>query len=147
MTPHFKLSEFTRSKTAEAGGIKNIPPADVLPHLQRLAEGLERIRAMIGGCPIVILSGYRSPELNKAVGGVANSQHVKGQAADIIAPTYGSVHNLARAIDLNSKALGVDQVIKERNSKGSEWVHVSFTLDPRYQALTITSKGVQIGIV
>lgn len=146
MTEHFSLAELTASNVARAKGIDNTPPADVLPHLQRTAEGLERVRALIGQ-PIQVLSGYRCPALNVEVGGSKNSQHMAGQAADIQAPAFGSIHKLAETIAANAKALGVDQVIKERNSRGAEWVHVSFTVKPRHMALTLTMAGMVSGIV
>ena len=131
---------------AKARGIDNTPGADILPHLRFTAEGLERIRALIQQ-PIRILSGYRCPALNKAVGGSAHSQHMKGQAADIVAPHFGDVHTLAGVIAMNAKAIGVDQVIKEKNKRGAEWVHVSFCEAPRHMALTLTDKGLAAGIV
>lgn len=147
MTQNFSLQEAYNSQTADRLKIDNRPPADVMADLQRTAEGLERIRAAVGGHPIQILSWFRCVALNKAVGGTPGSQHVLGQAADIICQNFGSVHDLAAFIYLNAKALGVDQVIKEKNSKGSEWVHVSFCLKPRHQALTINCGKTLTGIV
>lgn len=146
MTEHFTLSELIASDTARLRGIDNAPPAEVMPHLQRTAEGLERVRALTGH-PIKILSGYRCPELNRAVHGSKDSQHMKGQAADIICPGFGSVHQVAQLVADNAEALGVDQVIKERNGRGAEWVHVSFTESPRRMALTLTTAGLVPGIV
>lgn len=146
MTEHFSLSEMIASDTARLRGIDNTPAPDVLPHLQRTAEGLERVRALTGHA-IQILSGYRCPELNKAVHGSTDSQHMKGQAADIICPGFGSVHQVARLIAENAAQLGVDQVIKERNGRGAEWVHVSFTETPRHMALTLTTAGLVAEIV
>ena len=136
MTEHFSLDELIASQTAEKKGIKNIPGDDVMAHLQRTAEGLERIRSLIGDVSVHVLSGYRCPELNKAIGGVKSSQHVMGQAADIVAPKFGDVHTLSGVISMNAEALGVDKVIKEKNSMGAEWVHVSFRLKPRHLSFT-----------
>lgn len=147
MTEHFSLQEMIKSSTAERLKIDNRPPPEVMAHLQRSAEGLERIRAAVGGHPIQILSMYRCQALNVAVGGTPASQHVMGQAADIVCPGFGSVHDLALFIFTNAKALGVDQVIKEKNKLGSEWVHVSFSLKPRHQALTIVNGKTLTGIV
>lgn len=146
MTAHFTLAELAASETARLRKIDNMPPAEVLPALQLLAEGLERIRTLISK-PIRITSGYRCPELNRVVGGAKDSQHVKGEAADITAATFGSVHDLATLIAANAKELGVDQVIKEHNSHGTEWVHVSFSPAPRHLALTLKGKGFVPGIV
>lgn len=147
MTENFSLQEFINSTTADRLKIDNRPPAEVMVHLQRTAEGLERIRAAAGGHPIQILSGFRCQALNVAVGGTPASQHVMGQAVDIVCPRFGSVHDFAQFIYANAKALGVDQVIKEKNTRGSEWVHVSFSLKPRHQALTITGGKTLTGIV
>ena len=74
LTPHFKLSEFTKSSTATARKIDNTPSQEVISNLQALCQNvLEPLREYFN-CPIIIDSGYRSPALNKAVGGVANSQ-------------------------------------------------------------------------
>lgn len=147
MTPNFKLEEFIRSDVARVLGVDNTPPPEVMVDLQRTAEGLERLRAVVDDLPIQILSGYRCLSLNRAVNGSLNSQHMKGQAADIICPKLGPVDTFARIIAVNAKALGVDQVIKERNGRGALWVHVSFTLTPRHEALTLTTAGLVAGIV
>lgn len=147
LTKNFSLEEFCRSNVALTLGIENNPPTELIPNIQRTAEGLERIRDLIGNEPILLLSGYRSPILNQKVGGSKNSQHMQGEAADIIAPRFGNVHSLAWIIFINAKAIGIDQVIKEKNSKGAEWVHVSYSLNPRHMALTLTSSGLVSGIV
>ena len=86
LTPHFKLSEFIKSSTATARKIDNTPSQEVISNLQVLCQNvLEPLREYFN-CPIIIGSGYRSPALNKAVGGVANSQHMTGEAADIHLP-------------------------------------------------------------
>ena len=84
---HFTFEEFTRSATAERLGIDNRPEnhgeQDVYAHIELLVTKLlDPIRDYVAE-PIYVNSGYRSQELNKAVGGVHNSQHRKGQAADI----------------------------------------------------------------
>jgi zinc D-Ala-D-Ala carboxypeptidase len=146
MTPNFSLAELTASPTARAKRIDNTPPSEVLPALQRTAEGLEKIRSKINA-PVRTTSCYRSPMLNKIVGGSAQSQHLKGEAADIIAPQFGTAYDLAVIIAKNMIELGVDQVIREKNSKGAEWVHVSFAEKPRHMALSLTDKGWVSGIV
>ena len=147
MTEHFSFEEMIHSDVARMRGINNTPPPAVRDALLFTAEGLERVRALTGGHKIVVLSGYRCPELNQAVHGSIMSQHMRGEAADIICPGYGSVHALAKLISNHGRALGVDQVIKEHNAKGAEWVHVSFTKVPRNVALTLTIKGLVPGIV
>ena len=92
LSEHFMLSEFTRSSTAERLGICNeLDPfypthKDIIANLKRLCEEiLEPLRAFAGQ-PIIIGSGFRCPALNKAVGGVKNSQHMTGEACDIRLP-------------------------------------------------------------
>ena len=80
---YFRLSEFINSATAKRLGINNIPSFEVVDNLNRLADYLDGIREKFGK-PILISSGYRCPLLNKAVRGVANSQHLKGLAADLV---------------------------------------------------------------
>ena len=117
LTEHFSLIEFTRSSTAERLGIDNTPTEDVLQNLEYTAQCLEKIRKAWGK-PIVITSGYRCEKLNKAVGGVSNSQHCKGQAVDI-----------KWDLELFSFILqfcDFDQLIKEKSGK-TRWIHISFS--------------------
>lgn len=134
LSPNFRLSEFTLSQTASREGIDNNPPKSLMPRLINLAQGLERVRGLVGS-PIVITSGYRSPELNRKVGGSKNSQHMFGEAADIVAPRWGSAMDLAQLIEINKEEVGFDQLILEFG----RWVHISFVLPPRQQVLTIKS--------
>ena len=83
ITNNFTLEEFTRSETASRMGIQNVPGnREKLAIVNLCAKLLQPLRDIYGK-PIRINSGYRCPELNKAVGGVPNSQHVLGEAADI----------------------------------------------------------------
>ena len=87
ITEHFTVEEFERSSTADRLGIANRVPAALLPNLRTLCvEVLEPLRAFTGK-PIVISSGYRCPALNRAVGGVSQSQHLRGEAADLHLPS------------------------------------------------------------
>lgn len=132
LSPHFTLAEFTASQVAARRGIPNDPPVELYAALKRTAEGLERIREIVGG-PIIITSGYRSPHLNQAIGGAISSQHVLGQAADIRVPGM-TAEQLARRIDENRQEIRYDQLILEYPPSG--WVHVSFVQHPRLIALT-----------
>lgn len=116
---YFKLSEFINSATANSLGIDNIPSFEVVDNLNRLADYLDGIRAKLGK-PILISSGYRCPMLNKAVGGVVNSQHLKGLAADLVCS------DMEKLLSIIRETKGFDQVITEHN-KGSKsyWIHVS----------------------
>ena len=89
----FKLSEFTYSATATARHIENVPSAEAMRNLELLTKNvLDPLREAWGG-PIIINSGYRSEELNKAVGGAQYSYHMLGMAADI-RPQNGLVYKL-----------------------------------------------------
>ena len=85
LSEHFGLAELTKTKT----GIENVPNEEQVNNLRRVCRWLEQLRRRWndlygeGDDPIVINSGFRSPEVNKAVGGVANSNHLKGCAVDI----------------------------------------------------------------
>ena len=130
LSPHFRLSEFTRSATAERLGIDNSIPSSLIPHLSTLCEHvLEPLREHANQ-PIIISSGYRCPELNKAVGGVKNSQHMTGEAADIV-PSFLHPHPssvLKEWFTWIMDNLEFDQLIMERASKESSryWIHVSY---------------------
>ena len=127
LSEHFKLSEFVRSATATARGIDNTPTTEVIVALTALCcNVLEPLRRMVG--PIIISSGYRCPKLNAAVGGVSNSQHMTGEAADIHLPSTATGK---KWYELIKTSLPHDQVIFERNSASSSvyWIHVSCKVD------------------
>lgn len=132
LSPHFTLAELTRSDAADRLGIGNAPATDHLQNLRTLALGLEWTRAILGG-PLKITSGYRNPEVNRSVGGVANSDHALGFAADII-PAGQSV--LAAAKALAASPLVFDQLIHE---SGRGIIHLSFA--PRMRRQVLTQKG------
>ena len=94
LTPHFTLEELIHSDTAKAKGIDNKPTRTEIANLMRLAQTLEEVRNVLGGKTIIISSGYRGEELNKAVGGVNDSAHRHGLAADFICPAWLSVRDL-----------------------------------------------------
>ena len=86
LTTHFTLSEFIRSEKAQSKGIDNTPSLEAVSNLQYLCQQvLEPLRVWLGK-PVVINSGYRCSQLNHLVGGVSNSQHQTGEAADIRLP-------------------------------------------------------------
>lgn len=134
LSPHFSLAELTASDTAARQGIDNTPPADVLETLKRTAVGLEAVRALLGA-PLHVSSGYRSPALNKIVGGQPNSQHCKGEAVDFTAQQFGAPEQIVAR--LVSSQLAYDQVILEFG----RWVHISFGGRMRRQALVIDRAG------
>jgi zinc D-Ala-D-Ala carboxypeptidase len=118
LSTHFSLDELIFSQTSARLGIDNTPDAAVLANLKRLAAVLEQVRELLGGTPIVVSSGYRSPNLNKAVGGAQNSAHLSGLAVDFTAPHFGSVMTTAKAIAKSDIAF--DQLIFEYG----RWVHL-----------------------
>ena len=119
---YFTIKELSRSSTAEKLGIDNTPTPEIRAKLNILISALDKTREQYGK-PIFVTSGYRCPELNKAVGGVNSSQHVKGEAADLV----GRNDDETRKIFETAKALGnFDQLLYEKNSKGSIWVHISY---------------------
>lgn len=123
LTEHFTLSEFVRSDTATNRHIDNTPSQEVIENLRALCRNvLEPARAAFGS-PIYITSGYRCPELNKAVGGKPTSQHLRGEAADLQVRGVENLRKLYNAI----KEHGVfDQLLYESNKAGAKWIHVSY---------------------
>ncbi len=121
---YFKIKELTDSTTAKAKGINNYPNKDVMNNLKSLIDVLDIIREDFGK-PIRVNSGYRSPELNKAIGGAKNSHHVTGCAADLDTGNKEENKRLFNCIkQLNySGAIEFTQLIDERNFS---WVHFSF---------------------
>lgn len=83
ITKNFTLEELSHSNTAVARGIENVPDVQQQLNLTALAKRLLQPLRDIYNEPFIINSGFRSQETNKAVGGVPNSQHTKGQAADV----------------------------------------------------------------
>ena len=131
LTAHFSLREMCASGTAIRLGIKNEPSEEVINRLQQLCEHvLEPLRQRFG--VIRITSGYRCDRLNKAVGGVKNSQHRLGEAADIHVSNIEVGRKMFRYIKEN---LEFDQLLFERiQENGACWLHVSFRAEPeRFQ--------------
>ena len=122
---HFTIEEMYASDTAKRLGINNKPSVQQMVNLVYLcAYVLEPLRVAMNE-PIKIGSGFRCQQLNKAVGGVYNSQHLKGQAADLCID--GDIEKGKRWFNYIKEHLPFDQLIWEYNPKtGSYWVHVSF---------------------
>ena len=125
VTMHFTIEEMYASDTAKRLGIDNKPTTQKMINLVYLcAHVLEPLRVAMDE-PIKIGSGYRCEKLNKAVGGVYNSQHLKGQAADLCID--GDLKKGKRWFNYIKDHLPFDQLIWEHNPKtGSYWVHVSY---------------------
>lgn len=134
LSPHFTLAEMTVSEVAARRGIPNEPTPEALEALYRTATGLEAVRAVLGK-PIIVTSGYRSPAVNRLVGGQPSSQHLRGEAADFICPAFGTPAEVVDA--LVKSAVQYDQCILEFG----RWVHISFAPAFRRQALIIDQNG------
>ena len=141
LSVHFTLEQLTASETALARGINNDPPPDIVENLRRLAAGLEQAQEVIG-YPLDISSGYRSCELNIAIGGAEKSQHCLGLAADFTCFQFGAPLEIAAT--LRDSGMRFDQCILEFG----RWVHLSFSAEPRGRLLTIhnAKEGYLVGL-
>lgn len=129
LSPNFSLDEMCASLTAKIRGINNEPGPKEIENLRTLcAKVLQQARDDYGK-PMHINSGYRSKELNKAVGGKANSYHLRGQAADIYCENEADGFHMA-ALLLRSKYC--DLVLLEKRGK-KYWIHVQWSMCPRHK--------------
>ena len=130
LSEHFSVDEFTFSATARAMGIVNSPGSSELANLRFLCrEVLEPARRVIGE-PIHITSGYRCLALNRAVGGVAQSYHVRGLAADLHIVSDAHASRLADALNAQPYC---DLILVE-HAHGASWLHVQARkLSPRHR--------------
>jgi hypothetical protein len=128
LSEHFTLAEFVASATAQERGIDNTPSGEIVRHLTTTAQGFEQVRALLGHA-MHINSGYRCPELNKAVRGVWNSAHLTGYAGDFVCPDFGTPLQIVEAI--TKSGIKFDQRIQE-----GTWVHLSFDPELRQQVFT-----------
>lgn len=130
LSAHFSLAELTVSAEAARRGLANIPTGADLAQLKWTAEAMEVVRSILGDRPIIVLSGYRSPAVNKAVGGSPTSAHMTGHAVDFICPSFGTPAQVAA--ELARRLTGYDQIIEEFGG----WVHIGFGPGKRGQQLT-----------
>jgi uncharacterized protein YcbK (DUF882 family) len=121
ISKNFTMEEMTASGTALLKKIDNTPTLEIKINIKKLVNNtLQPVRDLYGR-PIAINSGYRSPELNKAVNGAVNSQHIQGKAADI---TTGNTADNKKLFDLiQSSRIPFDQLIDE---SGYKWIHISY---------------------
>lgn len=146
LSAYVGIAELVRSETAQRLAIPNRPPLRVLGNLRRLARGLDRIRRTLGH-RLEISSGYRSPALNRAVGGSTRSRHLLGLAADFVCRRYGTPYEICARM-LRAR-IPFDQLIYEYGDDADGgWVHVSFGHRARRRTLTIRSgsRGYRPGI-
>ena len=130
LSKNFTLEELINSPTAKSKKINNKPNKEVIENLTNLAQNILQPIRDKWNAPIVITSGYRSVELNKAVGGSPTSQHRTGDAADIRTKSDEEIDNLAlfnmikRMIE--EAKIVVGQLIWQYGTKnGPDWIHVS----------------------
>jgi zinc D-Ala-D-Ala carboxypeptidase len=143
LSPHFTLGEMCKSQTALRMGLDNDPDEPALDALTTLCvEALEPIREHFGR-PVWVNSGYRSPNVNRAIGGMSTSQHCKGEAADIEVPGLDNEELYLWAAD----NIDFDQLILEyyTGEESSGWVHVSYVSREtnRKDRLRIDKSGVR----
>lgn len=143
LSKHFTLAEATVSETAKKRGISNQPNSDELLQLRFTAGCMEDVRRLLGGKPVRINSWFRNAAVNKAVGGVPNSQHQKGEAVDFTCSSFGTPLEICRFLSAHKDSLGYDQLILEPT-----WVHISFVRNsPRRKDLTLAGKVYLQGII
>lgn len=152
LSEHFTLAEFVASSTAADRGIYNELPAALLEQARHTAQMLERIRAELSvmkgrEVPILLSSGYRCLELNRAVGSSATSDHIKAMAADWSAPQFGTPYEVAKALAPLVRGLGIGQLIYEKPGR-TPWVHTSTRIPsaPVNRVITIGPAGTLLGI-
>ena len=122
---YFKLEEFTRSQTAYELGFINTPLESDIQNLDLLVSNILDPLREEWGSPIIITSGFRVPRLNEAVGGVENSDHLYGKAADIVPSDPNDFKEFTEFIKDFLKDKEFKQCIIEK-SKSSKWIHISY---------------------
>ena len=122
---YFSIKELTKSETATKKGIDNTPNAEQIKNMETLIKNLlDPIREQWGAA-IYVTSGFRSIALNKAVGGVPNSHHLGGYAADLTVKSQAG--NKALFDMIRRSKLKWTQLISEKTtSQGCGWVHISY---------------------
>ena len=126
MTTNFTLEELCRSSFAIRNNIDNTPNEKQAENLKFVANNLEYLREKLGNYPILVTSGFRNKEVNKAVGGVRNSDHLEGLAVDIIVKNNKSIKDTAKQII--ETQLEFDQIIIYR-----KFIHLGFNKKMRRQ--------------
>lgn len=140
LSKHLSLAEVTRSETAKRKGVSNMPTPEHLENFKLLAEKVfEPIREHFK-VPIHISSGYRSKELNKAIGGSSSSEHCEGRAIDIDMDGSASGVTNKQIFNFIKENLDFNQLINEFDYS---WVHVSYNPNgkQRKQVLNAIKKG------
>ena len=130
LSKNLSLSECTKSNTANRLGINNTPDDEwIVENLKGIAEEVFQPIRNAFKCPIYVSSGYRSEELNRAIGGSIRSQHVQGRALDLDADVFGGCTN-GEIFQYILNNLTFDQLIWEFGDQDNpDWVHVSYVRD------------------
>lgn len=141
ITENFTFEELIHSAYAEKYHLSNLPKQDEIKKLNQLTtEILQPIRNEFNA-PIKVTSGYRSPQVNKAVGGSSTSQHVKGEAADLTSKNNKKLFDTIISL-IKRHEIEVGQLINEYNYS---WIHVSLPTSKHHNEVlkaTNTKKGV-----
>ena len=129
LSKNLSLAEATKSLTAKRLGIDNTPDDWTTENLRQVAINIFQPVRDAFTCPIYVSSGYRSADLNTAIGGSKRSQHVEGRALDLDADVYGGCTN-SQIFNYIKENLEFDQLIWEFGDESNpDWVHVSFVYD------------------
>lgn len=150
ITKNFSVQELSYSQTAARRGINNVPTGQVLKNLEEATKNLFQPLRNALGAPISVSSGYRSPALNKAIGGSNTSAHTHGFAIDMRVHGIPNTYLLAKKIIEICKEnnLKFDQIILEfpsgdynnpNNSMPGSWIHLGYKSprgEQRMQVLT-----------
>ena len=121
LVPHFKLSELAGTSVEQYKKLNLLKAQEQMGKMYMLAGFAERVREIVGK-PLIITSGYRCPELNKAIGGAITSQHIFCEAIDFVVKGLRPEDVFNRIVTSDLK---YNQIIIERNTRGSQWVHIS----------------------
>lgn len=137
---YFTLEELLTSSTARQRSIENLPSFIIVEHLCTLGCFLDGLREAWGS-GIRVSSGFRNKALNKAVGGVENSIHRLGWAADL-QPVNGDFEGFKKCVKQWIKDKDFDQCIIERDRKGKQWIHIGLFNNAGEQRHNIFSMAV-----
>ena len=121
LTPHFTIEELAGTSNDKYKKLNLLKAQEHMGKMYMLAGFAERVREIIGK-PMIITSGYRCPELNKAIGGAITSQHIFCEAIDFVVKGLRPEDVFNRIVTSDLK---YNQIIIERNKSGSQWVHIS----------------------
>lgn len=121
LVPHFTFFELAGTSNEQYKKLNLLKAQEQMGKMYMLAGFAERVREIVGK-PLIITSGYRCPELNKAIGGAITSQHIFCEAIDFVVKGLRPEDVFNRIVTSDLK---YNQIIIERNTKGSQWVHIS----------------------